>query len=45
MKFLQFNLKLIILTSLLTILFIFVGPMIDHFFSTLEEDEKKIYQT
>ena len=41
MKFLQSNLKFFILISLLTILFIFVGPMIDHLFSTLTEDEKK----
>lgn len=43
MKFLQSNLKFFILIPLLTILFIFIGPMIDHLFSTLTEDEKKNY--
>ena len=41
MKFLQSNLKFFILISLLTILFVFIGPMVDHLFSTLTEDEKK----
>ena len=41
MKFLQSYLKFIILISLLTIVFILIGPMVDHLFSTLTEDEKK----
>lgn len=41
MEFIQSNLKFFILIPLLTILFIFIGPMIDHLFSTLTEDEKK----
>lgn len=41
MKLLISNIKFFFLISLLTISFIFIGPMIDHLFSTLKEDEKK----